>query len=501
MSLTKVSYSMITGAPANVLDYGATGDGTTDDTAAFIAAITQNDVVVIPSGNYLIKSTITIPADNKRWIGAGGVIVRGTALATGPVITATGKNNLRYENLIFKVQSGTPHNQNGNFVTHFSCNYITCTGNTFDASIPNKSTQKESLLTAFTTFDCNYVTIENNQFRYLFGNCCGPNSTDNGANGHDFSIVGNVFYNCVDTSVGCWTGANAVTITGNTFARDDYTTSYNGVLIDVAGATNVTISGNTFNGNTIGVRCLTNGNFTNKNIGVVGNVFKNQTDGASETAQCIKISHSDNSSGGQQSMDISILGNQFKVSANGWGVNITSTITVTTAEYLRFVIDDNHFDLLTGNNIGVVFQKLSTYGALNIIPGNNSFILGSGSDATAGNLPETRYVSANGNIVSNRSVLTLTSPTTVDAMRLDSGLYGIMANSGTVSLGSGTGSQFALETTTGGLPNTAVINASDQTTLSCWNNVNQPDNYKLNWSANNVGYSYEINYVSVIRLI
>jgi len=39
MSLTKVSFSMIEDAPANVQDFGAVGDGTTNDAAAIQAAI------------------------------------------------------------------------------------------------------------------------------------------------------------------------------------------------------------------------------------------------------------------------------------------------------------------------------------------------------------------------------------------------------------------------------------------------------------------------------
>lgn len=52
MALTKVTYSMIEGAPVNVLDYGAVGDGTTDDTAALQAALDTGKWCYLPRGRY-----------------------------------------------------------------------------------------------------------------------------------------------------------------------------------------------------------------------------------------------------------------------------------------------------------------------------------------------------------------------------------------------------------------------------------------------------------------
>ena len=70
MSLTKVSYSMISGAPANVLDYGADSTGVADSAAAFTAAFAVSNMVYVPQGSYDLASKITIPPYGQV-IGAG----------------------------------------------------------------------------------------------------------------------------------------------------------------------------------------------------------------------------------------------------------------------------------------------------------------------------------------------------------------------------------------------------------------------------------------------
>jgi hypothetical protein len=69
MSLTKVSYSMINGIPINVKDYGAVGDGSTDDTSAIQAAFTAavangGGTVYFPdtASFYKVTSTVNIAA-------------------------------------------------------------------------------------------------------------------------------------------------------------------------------------------------------------------------------------------------------------------------------------------------------------------------------------------------------------------------------------------------------------------------------------------------------
>jgi hypothetical protein len=90
MALTKAHNRMIEGAAANVKDFGAVGDGVTDDTAAIQAAIDyatgRGATILCPQGTYLISSTLSWPVD---W----PVILKGEGVETTH-INYTGSSDL-----------------------------------------------------------------------------------------------------------------------------------------------------------------------------------------------------------------------------------------------------------------------------------------------------------------------------------------------------------------------------------------------------------------------
>ena len=76
MSLTKVTNSMITGAPVSVLDQGAVADGSTPCAAAFNAAATAAGVggcIVVPAGTYNVEDQVNI-LDGQTWIMEGATL-------------------------------------------------------------------------------------------------------------------------------------------------------------------------------------------------------------------------------------------------------------------------------------------------------------------------------------------------------------------------------------------------------------------------------------------
>lgn len=132
MALTKATYSMIEGAPVNVLDYGAVGNGVADDTAAIQAAINAwrilnrdgsafldypGDLLFPPGYEFLITSTLDCdPIYNSvggRIVGYGSTL-KGSGISVGLRVNA-GTNSkiwrgltiegLSFQNCGLKMQS------------------------------------------------------------------------------------------------------------------------------------------------------------------------------------------------------------------------------------------------------------------------------------------------------------------------------------------------------------------------------------------------------------
>lgn len=103
MALTKVSYSMITGAEANILDFGAVNN--TDSTAAIQAALTSLAVsggtVLAPAGTYLVTTQLNVPS-NVAVVGEGIGVTKFSATlamtASQAVFYGNGSNTMRFEN-------------------------------------------------------------------------------------------------------------------------------------------------------------------------------------------------------------------------------------------------------------------------------------------------------------------------------------------------------------------------------------------------------------------
>lgn len=109
MSLTKATYSMIVGAPVNVTDFGAVGNGVANDTAAIQAAInTGAKSIYFPQGTYLISSTLSITGSEQNFFGDGGLKsspVIQASTNTFPIFTAAGTGTqslLSFSNLTLK---------------------------------------------------------------------------------------------------------------------------------------------------------------------------------------------------------------------------------------------------------------------------------------------------------------------------------------------------------------------------------------------------------------
>jgi len=91
MPLTKATYSMISGSPANLRDFGAVGDGVANDAAALQAALNfcklNKKELFCPAGTYLINTQVTVTS-------FAGVTIRGEGIANTVFKKTTAGNML-----------------------------------------------------------------------------------------------------------------------------------------------------------------------------------------------------------------------------------------------------------------------------------------------------------------------------------------------------------------------------------------------------------------------
>jgi hypothetical protein len=106
MALTKATYSMIQGAPANVVDFGAIGNGVADDTAAFVAAFAYLESVgggvlqLAPDSNFLLSTWTAVTTTAPIQVEGQGSKITGPASGVGVCFKPS--NSFVFSNIVFE---------------------------------------------------------------------------------------------------------------------------------------------------------------------------------------------------------------------------------------------------------------------------------------------------------------------------------------------------------------------------------------------------------------
>lgn len=156
----------------NVKNYGAVGDGVTDDTTAIQAAITacpQFGIVLIPPGTYIISSLITILTDNISIIGRGKL----KAKADTPfslMMSASGRTGVWVDGIEFDVNGANRTNNQATthqaiaFPTSVDCALIRCKiRNSYGYNGTSATAGSASIATRFIAYDNEFIDCGGNE--------------------------------------------------------------------------------------------------------------------------------------------------------------------------------------------------------------------------------------------------------------------------------------------------------------------------------------------------
>lgn len=367
MSLTKVSYSMIQGDVLNILDYGAVGDGATDNTAAITAALTAANAsgksVFVPVGIYNIDSTISIPA-------LQNVIIFGEGLAANQVTSeasyfrytgATGNmfyfNNIagvEFNNLWFGYNNNSYNGDlvrtnNSSGLDSTSLKFYRCL---FAGEVPTNSVQAASLLRLEKTIisvvqEC--IFTKGITGITLYGYC------------NVITFKDNVFLQNRNENIYVATGSNeSLTFENNTFEP-----TISGKCSGLYCANNQVIYNLIYSGNWHG-DVGTAGGSGWLILGIVrgavisGNTFFTPGDGASDC--CIQIQNS--------SYGIQISGNVFTTGSANKAVSFNSACGAVTINSNIFDKTDTIVGLANISDASSIFSNVNVSG----LPRNKAYL-------------------------------------------------------------------------------------------------------------------------------
>jgi parallel beta-helix repeat protein len=247
MALTKVHTRMIDGDAVSVTDFGATGNGTTDDTAAIQAAIDAvntagGGTVFFPKGNYKTDSQITL-VSNLTILAETGAIIKPSDTVPAYACYGTGLDNISVEGLTIE-GTGTAYSSGtqGRFQLDSSTN-ITIRNCTF-----KKSRNTGMVFDAVSNLKILGCTMSNN---YIYGVEVRNESSDiiisncvcdgNGSTGVATSAFGR--------GVVLWKVLNAIVANTVFKSSTEYGLRLYSDAADTAGTENVAISNCTFDSN------------------------------------------------------------------------------------------------------------------------------------------------------------------------------------------------------------------------------------------------------------
>ena len=411
------------GGLASPKDFGAAGDGVTDDTAAINQCLAASRAVDFggPDNVYLITGTLLADRTaNQVLVGSGATIKAGAAANmlrlqnAGHSVSGLlfdGNNQTTGCAIIVEVTAPGSEVDGCSFVTvagpgvNVSADRTRVTGNSFRRC---GRAMTGPFNTTVCVADAAHVTVADNELLECDWGIYFRCSTDAGIGsytcvgntvsclsagivasqgisnqrGHNARIQDNTIVGFGDNSIDCW-GCNNITITGN-----NITGGKDGVFVGDASSSNITITGNTFKSPQRGVRVLS-ATSSALIIGVVisGNTVATPTDGGiliseSGTAQVTGVTVADNDLhiGGAGAYGVSVLNAECsRISGNrvyrpkGEAIKLSGTDLIEVSNNL---LQD------AGYTLGNTVDAISITGANRALVRNNT-VYGSARYAVA----------------------------------------------------------------------------------------------------------------------